>query len=325
MSDRISVIDRLRNPEYTGENRCIPCTAVNVTIAIVVGGAVAAAATIEAGLAVVVISILVIYLRGYLVPYTPTLTERYLPDRVLAYFDSHPTAERNAPEFEPASAASDGGAPDSGDAGAESTTHSSEDGSEEYQFETVKRIEKERENRVDPDRFLQEEGIVVPCEEIDDLCFSETVHEAIDDRLDYYRGTVVSRKDIASLLDVGPEAIELRDRAYPTIKIRRRLRKWPSKAALLADLATNDAIDAHTDRWETVPFEQRLEILKALRSFHESCPLCFGGVEFGAETVESCCRSYEVYAIACVRCEEPLVEFGPDELDPGASDTGITP
>jgi hypothetical protein len=32
----------------------------------------------------------VIALRGYLVPYTPTLTKRYLPDSVLRRFEKHP-------------------------------------------------------------------------------------------------------------------------------------------------------------------------------------------------------------------------------------------
>jgi hypothetical protein len=34
----------------------------------------------------------VIYLRGYLIPRTPTLTKRYFPDRVLRWFDKEPTS-----------------------------------------------------------------------------------------------------------------------------------------------------------------------------------------------------------------------------------------
>lgn len=84
-----SVVDRLRQPEYTGENRCMPCTYTNVGIALVV----------SAGLwlfweplapAFLVVALAAIYLRGYLVPGTPELTKRYFPDRVLRWFDKDP-------------------------------------------------------------------------------------------------------------------------------------------------------------------------------------------------------------------------------------------
>ena len=83
-------LERLRQPEYTGENRCLPCTVVNAIIA----GALAAAATLlvtpVGGGVVLVLSLAAIYLRGYLVPGTPELTKRYLPDRVLRLFDKAP-------------------------------------------------------------------------------------------------------------------------------------------------------------------------------------------------------------------------------------------
>lgn len=79
----------LKQPEYTGENRCVPCTAVNVLIAAVVSGLVG---LVSAPLMLVsfTLSLGVIYVRGYLVPGTPTLTQRYFPDRVLRWFDKDP-------------------------------------------------------------------------------------------------------------------------------------------------------------------------------------------------------------------------------------------
>ncbi|GAB3319721.1 hypothetical protein GCM10027355_16770 [Haloplanus salinarum] len=84
-SDRVH---HLRQPEYTGENRCVPCTVVNLAIAALLGGLVA---MVSPPLAVAVFagSVAAIYLRGYLVPGTPTLTKRYLPDAVLKLFDKH--------------------------------------------------------------------------------------------------------------------------------------------------------------------------------------------------------------------------------------------
>jgi len=86
----MSIIDRLRQPEYTGENRCTPCTAVNVAIVAVAGTLVAKAKSRALGTAAFGVSLGTIYLRGYLVPGTPQLTKRYLPDRVLRWFEKEP-------------------------------------------------------------------------------------------------------------------------------------------------------------------------------------------------------------------------------------------
>ena len=82
----MSLVDRLRQPEYTGENRCTPCTGVNIAIAVGASVLTAVASTVL-GAGVFTLSLGTIYLRGYLVPGTPTLTKRYFPERVLRWFD----------------------------------------------------------------------------------------------------------------------------------------------------------------------------------------------------------------------------------------------
>lgn len=71
----MTVIDAIRRPEYVGRNRCWPCTALNALIlgavAIVVG-----VVSPLAGLAVVAVGATAIWLRGYLVPYTPQFAPR---------------------------------------------------------------------------------------------------------------------------------------------------------------------------------------------------------------------------------------------------------
>jgi hypothetical protein len=78
-----------RQPEYTGENRCTPCTVVNVGIAAVLAGVLAAANPLL-GVVAFAGSIAVIYLRGYLVPGTPALTKQYLPASALRLFGKEP-------------------------------------------------------------------------------------------------------------------------------------------------------------------------------------------------------------------------------------------
>ena len=87
----ITYLDRLRQPEYTGENRCIPCTITNVAIAAVASTAVAVASP-PLGVGLFGASLATIYLRGYLVPGTPELTKRYFPDWLLRKFDKDPRA-----------------------------------------------------------------------------------------------------------------------------------------------------------------------------------------------------------------------------------------
>lgn len=91
----------LRKPEYTGRNRCIPCTVVNVALTAVLTGLVAVESlALAAGIGAV--SIVLIYFRGYLVPGTPELTKRYLPKRVLAWFDKEPMTATDG-TFDPGS------------------------------------------------------------------------------------------------------------------------------------------------------------------------------------------------------------------------------
>lgn len=83
---------RLRNPAYTGRNRCYPCTAVNLaaTGAIALGVGVVSP---PGGVAVAAVGLAAVALRGYVIPGTPRLTKRYLPDRVLAWFDKAPAGD----------------------------------------------------------------------------------------------------------------------------------------------------------------------------------------------------------------------------------------
>jgi hypothetical protein len=81
-----SVGDRLRRPEYTGENRCLPCTVVNVCLALVATAVVTLLLGPLGGLVVLTGSLGAIYFRGYLVPGTPTLTMRYFPPWLLERF-----------------------------------------------------------------------------------------------------------------------------------------------------------------------------------------------------------------------------------------------
>ena len=73
-------VERFRQPEYTGENRCLNCTVLNTGIALVLSVAVALVSVLGAVL-VLLVCVSLITVRGYLIPGTPTLV-MYLPDFV---------------------------------------------------------------------------------------------------------------------------------------------------------------------------------------------------------------------------------------------------
>lgn len=95
-----SVIDRFRQPEYTGENRCTPCTVVNVTIAIA-ASTILMFAAVPLGIAFFAFSMAAIYVRGYLVPGTPWFTKTYFPDWLLKKFDKHEMETARTAEPQP--------------------------------------------------------------------------------------------------------------------------------------------------------------------------------------------------------------------------------
>ena len=286
MFDRIeSIVNHLRTDEYTGSNRCIPCTAVNVGIAVIVS-VLAGVVAIELGVLVFIASLLIIYVRGYLVPGTPTLTKRYLPDRILAAFEKGP--RHTDPE-----------------------TVTDSDGPE---LELAKQIQYAKKHRVDPDTFLVEIGALTP----DTGAERELTGEfstLVNSHVKQAKEDGVSIEDIATLFDVERDRIENMDREYPAFKVIRRIRKWPAEGSLVTDVGTDRALRVLNDRWDEVPMEQRLNILESLRLFTETCPNCDGPISITDETFESCCRVYPVVQLRCEACDLTVTELDPNEVE----------
>lgn len=266
------VLDRVRQPQYTGENRCLPCTGVNGVIAAMLAVAIARAAVtagaswstgLLVGVVVFLGATLLIYLRGYLVPGTPWFTKRYLPDRVLRWFDKHD---------QPSAVTTD----------------------EELDVEVT----------------LQRAGAVTECDHADDLCLTDDFRAAWRDRIETVRTDETSRADLARLLDVEPDrlSIEEHGEAFVTHLDGRRAGQWESRAAFLADMAAAAVLRDRVDWWGSLDVTQRSSLLHGLRLFLERCPACDGPVTLGEEVVESCCRSFDVVAVTCQDCGARVFE-----------------
>jgi len=325
---QIDVVDDLKQPEYTGENRCEPCTVLNLVIAAVVGSLVARKSRLG-GLVAVGVSIALIYLRGYLVPGTPTLTKRYLPPAVLRWFGKEPEPEvasglggvdtatprdagtGSADPAAPTTATDDVATFDEGDIDDADTvdeTASAADRSADEQADTDDAPE-----ITDLETFFLDHEVLEPCAERDDLCLTDAFEADWFDEIEPLdeAGVDAAAAVDAFGFDADPDPDEFQlDSQGDTYRLLSRsggAGRWPSRAALIADVAASRALSSWVDDWDAVPPETKGEILNGLRMFLETCP-SGGTVQMGEEVVESCCSSHEVVAVTCEETGERLFE-----------------
>ena len=274
-----SVLKSLRNPEYTGENRCLPCTVVNAVIALVAGVSVGllfatfvtTAAGVGAALVVLFLSAASIFLRGYLVPGTPELTKRYFPPWLLRAFGKEP----------------------------ESAT----------QTQTQTRLRgNEPSGEFDPESELIEADALEECETGDDLCLTDEFRKAWHSEMNASNGE--RDGELFEILEVEHTDISLEEyeNGFRARAEGGTVGIWESEAAYEADLAAAVVLSETYDGWANLPTQDRSRLLTGLRIFLDICPECGGEPEFGSETVESCCSAREVAAVSCTDCGSRLFE-----------------
>lgn len=247
------VLRRVRQPEYTGTNRCYPCAAVNLALTAALA-AIAALFEPLLGVAVLVVGVVAIWLRGYLVPGTPTVTRRYFPDHVLGWF---------------------GKAPATPDEGTDVQGHLLEAGAlaeRDGELTLTQEFRREWENRM------------------------AEVYEDPDPAA-------------ANVLDMPDATVEPRDKSWVITDGEYPVADWPSRPALVADLAAAPLLAERDPDWPTDDREAQGRLLYGLRVFLESCPACGAEPVLGEETVESCCSSQHVYTYECPGCGERLLEL----------------
>ncbi len=260
---------RFVQPEYTGENRCYPCTVVNLAIAallallVIAGAAWANLLTLGliAGGVVVLVSVLLIYFRGYLVPGTPALTKRYLPFRVLTLFGKEQAHSEQTLEIDPEQELRAAGILEPCETGDDLclTARFADD----WQAE-IERLDERPIDRDSLQTVLEVTG--------GDLTFED------------YPGAFRARVD-ETLIGT-----------------------WESEAAFHADLASAAVLESVYADWSDRPVEAKGQLLRAVRLFITTCPACGETPTFDAETVESCCSTHEVAALSCDGCGSRLFE-----------------
>ncbi|MFC6823671.1 hypothetical protein [Halopelagius fulvigenes] len=287
---KVDIVEILHQPEYTDENRCEPCTVLNLVIAGIAGSAIARKSKLG-GAAAFGASVGLIYLRGYLVPGTPTLTKRYLPSAVLRWFGKEPELEtRGGLGSVPSETTSANEQP------SKAMTSDSETSTEE----------------IDPHDFLLTEDVLEPCENRDDLCISESYSKRWNAEIVDLTEKDLDVDEAVSILGVQMEGetfeIEQYGEAWALVTGSQTIGQWPSQGALLADVGAARVLEEWSDEWDNLVPAQRGQILNGLRLFLERCPGSEGSVSISQETVESCCSSHEVITVSCDKTGERLFE-----------------
>ncbi|MEF8812489.1 MAG: hypothetical protein V5A55_01550 [Halovenus sp.] len=275
MSTPNDTLDRLRQPEYTGENRCLPCTLVNSVIAVVLAAGIGFL-WLPAGVLALVASFGAIYFRGYLVPGTPELTQRYFPEWLLELFGKDPIeAELRAANDQPETAVEDGG-----------NDHSGPTGTEE---------------------LLLTAGVVVECDDVDDLCLTDEFSEVWWRRIRRFRSdSERAAAQLGAVVDVDPDAldfVEAEDGNFAVTLEGDIIARWSSDAAFYADLAAEPTLSEWLPDWEGLTDRQRTDLLAGMRAFLETCPACDADLEPVEDVRKSCC-SGEVVSVSvdCTDC-----------------------
>lgn len=264
---------RLRRPEYTGENRCVPCTIFNLVIAAAIAAVTAVAIGPPIAVIVLVGSLTAIWFRGYLVPGTPELTKRYLPNHVLSLFGKATDVGETRlsvavpPDFDP----------------------------EAYLLSAGILVETADESDLAfapwfADAWqtaLDKGGAAAENRADDDLAALATL----------------TGIDVTTLsLDWhGASGVAFADDSV--------IGRWESRPAFRADVAADRVLAATRDDWADLPLAARSATLGSLRLFVDECPVCGGDVVLEERIVESCCTSRDVVAARCGGCDARLFEM----------------
>lgn len=312
------VLETLRQPEFTGKNRCEACTVFNTITAVVLGAIIARKSKLGA-LVTVSISAVLIYLRGYLVPGTPTLTKQYLPPSVLQLFgkESKQTAYSGFGSVETQQREKTIGKQTLGSThnDAASTSSAVADNNES----SINQPTEETVDSISPEKFLLKYDIIKPCPNVNDLCLTEAFKNEWYDEIDRIDADTLKAEDAACVVGITEDKDDFQIEHHGGARILQRddqhIGQWPSQAALVADVTAARVLNSWTNEWASFPIGQKGALLNSLRLFLERCPTTGGEVTMDEETVESCCQSHDVVAVTCEETGERLFEHPVSDLE----------
>ena len=275
---RSSLVSAVRRPEHTGENRCWPCTAVNVVLAAVGGVVVAWLTAPGVGAVAAAVGLAAVWLRGYLLPGTP----RFAPPLVAAI----PGGDRLFHTPEPA-----------GDGGPPATGGSIADGDAAAPADLLDRLVEHGVLEVDGDA-------VAPTPAYDDRWHAEMdrLRGLETEELAAAAGEVSPAAD-ARAVHADDEWIALGPPGGATVD-----ETWLTRPVVIAEVAAYRAAEGVPDR------AMRLAAAETNRMFLQSCPDCGTELEQGVDM--PCCGGHTgpgdepAETLVCPACAVRLFTFG---------------
>jgi hypothetical protein len=179
---------------------------------------------------------------------------------------------------------------------------------------------------VDVEAVLRSAGAIEPCRNGTDLCITGDFSELWNREIERVQeGSAM--ETLGAMLDISPERMTTHEYGNAfTISLddeaRKQIGQWESEAAFRADVAGARVLERRSSDWQRLDAVERGSVLGGLRLFLDNCPACSGPVSLDQETVESCCSSHEVVALACEDCGSRLFEKTVGSIQP-QSDASI--
>ncbi|WP_132059935.1 hypothetical protein [Halorussus amylolyticus] len=318
-----SLLDRLRNPAYTGEGRCWPCTVANAIFLLLACAGISRRRSRASAAALGLVGAAVITLRGYLVPYTPRFAPRLaarLPGDPFEVAHSKPTPPTAtlAPATPPTT---DGGESsraddtDDDDTGYDATDDSTGDADATPTPEASGSLVDDEETGERVLTALLERGVVVADDETLSLDgeFREAWRAQVRDLRERDDSYLAATLEAAAPEGLVAEVVEPRDEVWVVVSDGSddpANERWLARPVAVADAAAARAL---ADRTDLAP-DVRARVVGPLRTFLESCPACDGPVE--ETTTMNCCggpSGARVDApddvLACADCGARLYTF----------------
>ncbi|EJN59108.1 hypothetical protein [Halogranum rubrum] len=293
----MSLLDSLRRPEHTGDNRCLPCTAVNSAFVLAVAGIVGRRWR-PAGAAVLAVGAAAIAFRGYVVPYTPRFAPRLVERLPVEFKETEPSSD----SFSTISLETD--EVDKADEAVE------EDASDDTESDRLPDSDSLTELDADGEQVmvaLLDAGVIVddgeavrPSED-----FAEAWESAMADLRELDDDALA-----AAVADAAPFEASgyVDDGDWVVVEGEGRAMHLTRVVAIAETAAVQVMADFD------VPADRRVEAAEPLRMFVTTCPACGGAVE--ETNTDKCCGGsagayggvrYEV--LLCEECNALVYEF----------------
>lgn len=182
----------------------------------------------------------------------------------------------------------------------------------------VDRIKYRQQHSVDPEEFLTDAGAIEPVDSDEALSFTDAFEGRLSNHIESVMDRGVEEADMAQLFGVNESEVRRVERPFVAFRIINTIRKWPSDAAAIFDVAVDSVFHDLTTEWADIPPRQRYRIAQSLRSFQETCLFCGDRITYDETPVESCCSERNVISLHCDGCDRRFLEFSADADDDGA-------